>query len=108
MWNGLDNKPYWSYSRDQGETWSNATMIAPPINLSGTGFPVVVAGDEGTVAFGYVGETAGEDEVWNAYLTYTTDAFNETPLLTTVQLNGARRPDRHRTGLRLQPMRRSR
>ena len=40
------------------------------------------------MAFGYVGETAGEDEVWNAYLTYTTDAFNETPLLTTVQLNG--------------------
>jgi hypothetical protein len=87
MWNGLDNKPYWSYSRDQGTTWSNATMIAPPINLSGTGFPVVVAGDEGTVAFGYVGETAGEGETWNAYLTYTTDAFNETPLLTTVQLN---------------------
>ena len=87
MWMGIDNMPYWSYSRDQGETWSNATMIAPPINLSGTGFPVVVAGDAGTVAFGYVGETEGEDEVWNAYLTYATDAFNETPLLTTVQLN---------------------
>ena len=88
MWMGLDNMPYWSYSRDQGDTWSNATMIAPPINLSGTGFPVVVAGDVGTVAFGYVGETEGEDEIWNAYLTYATDAFNETPLLTTVQLNG--------------------
>ena len=88
MWMGLDNMPYWSYSRDQGDTWSNATMIAPPINLSGTGFPVVVAGDTGTVAFGYVGETQGEDEVWNAYLTYATDAFNETPLFTTVQLNG--------------------
>ncbi len=87
MWMGLDNMPYWSYSRDQGDTWSNATMIAPPINLSGTGFPVVVAGDAGTVAFGYVGETEGEDETWNAYLTYATDAFNETPLLTTVQLN---------------------
>lgn len=88
MWMGIDNMPYWSYSRDQGETWSNATMIAPPINLSGTGFPVVVAGDAGTVAFGYVGETEGDDEIWNAYLTYATDAFNETPLLTTVQLNG--------------------
>ena len=88
MWMGLDNMPYWSYSRDQGDTWSNATMIAPPINLSGTGFPVVVAGDTGTVAFGYVAETEGEDEVWNAYLTYATDAFNETPLFTTVQLNG--------------------
>jgi len=87
MWMGLDNMPYWSYSIDQGDTWSNATMIAPPINLSGTGFPVVVAGDAGTVAFGYVGETAGDEETWNAYLTYATDAFNETPLFTTVQLN---------------------
>ena len=87
MWMGLDNMPYWSYSVDQGDTWSNATMIAPPINLSGTGFPVVVAGDAGTVAFGYVGETEGDEETWNAYLTYATDAFNETPLLTTVQLN---------------------
>lgn len=87
MWMGLDNMPYWSYSVDQGDTWSNATMIAPPINLSGTGFPVVVAGDAGTVAFGYVGETNGEDEVWNAYLTYATDAFSDSPLFTTVQLN---------------------
>ena len=87
MWMGLDDMPYWSYSRDQGATWSNATMIAPPIGLTGTGFPVVVAGDEGTVAFGYVGEDAREEEIWNAYLTYATDAFNETPLLTTVQLN---------------------
>ena len=87
MWMGLDNMPYWSYSIDQGDTWSDATMIAPPINLSGTGFPVVVAGDAGTVAFGYVGETEGEDEIWNAYLTYATDAFSENPLFTTVQLN---------------------
>jgi hypothetical protein len=88
MWMGLDDMPYWSYSIDQGTTWSNATMIAPPTNLTGTGFPVVVAGDAGTVAFGYVGEAGGDEETWNAYLTYATDAFNETPLLTTVQLNG--------------------
>jgi hypothetical protein len=85
MWMGLDNMPYWSYSMDQGDSWSNATMIAPPINLTGTGFPVVVAGDSGTVAFGYVGDSG--DDTWNAYLTYATDAFNETPLLTTVQIN---------------------
>ena len=87
MWMGKDNMPYWSYSVDQGNTWSNATMVAPPINLSGTGFPVVVAGDAGTVAFGYVGETEGDEETWNAYLTYATDAFSENPLFTTVQLN---------------------
>lgn len=87
MWMGKDNMPYWSYSVDQGDTWSNASMIAPPINLSGTGFPVVVAGDAGTVAFGYVGETEGDEETWNAYLTYATDAFSDNPLFTTVQLN---------------------
>ncbi len=85
MWMGLDNMPYWSYSTDSGDTWSNETMIAPPIGLVGTGFPVSVAGDAGTVGFGYVGDAG--DDTWNAYLTFATDAFNETPLLTTVQIN---------------------
>ena len=88
FWMGLDDMPYWAYSRNAGDTWSDAMMIAPPINLSGTGFPVVAAGYEGTVVFGYVGETPGQNETWNAYLTYATDAFNTTPLLTTVQING--------------------
>ena len=90
MWMGVDNMPFWSYTTDQGSTWSNATMIAPPIGLEGTGFPVVVAGDAGTVAFGYVGNS-GEDN-WNGYLTYATDAFNQTPLFTTVQVNGLEDP----------------
>jgi len=77
--------PYWSWSQDQGDTWSDAQMVAPPNGLIGTGFPVVVAGDVGTVAFGYVGDSG--DDTWNGYLTYATDAFNETPLLTTVQIN---------------------
>ena len=85
MWMGIDNMPYWSWSQDQGDSWSGALMIAPPIGLIGTGFPVVVAGDQGTVAFGYVGDSG--DDTWNGYLTYATDAFNETPLLTTVQIN---------------------
>ena len=61
-------------------------MIAPPIGLNGTGFPVITAGSSGKVALGYLGDSGGD--TWNGYLTAITDAFNEKPLLTTVQVNG--------------------
>ncbi len=94
MWHGADNMPYYAYSRDEGETWSNAMMIAPPIlqsamengGLNGTGFPVVTAGSEGRVAFGYIG-TMDDGDTWHGYLTITTDAFSDNPLFTTVQIN---------------------
>jgi len=85
MWMGLDNMPYYAYSRDNGDSWSNAMMIAPPIGLQGTGFPVVTAGSEGRVAFGYVGDTG--NQTWNGYMTILTDAFSDNPLFTTVQVN---------------------
>ena len=85
MWMGLDNMPYYAYSRDDGSSWSEAMMIAPPANISGTGFPVVTAGSEGRVAFGYVGDSG--NNTWNGYLTVLTDAFVEHPLFTTVRVN---------------------
>ena len=85
MWMGADNMPYYAYSRDEGDTWSEAMMIAPPTELVGTGFPVVTAGSSGKVAFGYVGDTGGDQ--WNGYMTIVTDAFAEDPLFTTVQIN---------------------
>ena len=85
MWMGLDNMPYYAYSQDNGDSWSNAMMIAPPIELVGTGFPVITAGAGGKVAFGYVGDTG--NNTWNGYLTVATDVFNENPLFTTVQVN---------------------
>jgi len=85
MWMGSDNMPYYAYSLDEGNTWSDAMMIAPPTDLVGTGFPVVTAGAGGKVAFGYVGDSGGD--TWNAYLTVVTDAFGDTPLFTTVQIN---------------------
>ena len=84
MWMGIDNLPYFSYSTDDAETWSDAVMIAPS-HLQGTGFPVVIAGDPGRVAFGYIGEDG--DGLWDGYISVMTDAFNETPLITTVQVN---------------------
>lgn len=85
MWMGSDNMPYYAYSLDEGNSWSEAMMIAPPANLVGTGFPVVTAGAGGKVAFGYVADSGGD--TWNAYLTVVTDAFGDAPLFTTVQLN---------------------
>ena len=85
MWMGIDDMPYYAYSRDEGETWSDAMMIAPPAGIVGTGFPVVTAGAAGKVAFGYVGDTG--NDTWNGYMTVITDAFNENPLMTTVQIN---------------------
>jgi len=85
MWMGLDNMPYYSYSRDEGDTWSPAMMVAPPTQITGTGFPVITAGASGRVAFGYVGDSGGD--VWNGYITIATDVFSENPLFTTVQIN---------------------
>jgi hypothetical protein len=85
MWLGADNMPYYAYSRDEGNTWSEAMMIAPPAGLIGTGFPVVTAGSEGRVAFGYVGDSG--NNTWNGYMTIITDAFSDNPLMTTVQIN---------------------
>ena len=40
-------------------------MIAPS-HIEGTGFPVVIAGDPGRVAFGYIGEDG--DGLWDGYI----------------------------------------
>ena len=84
MWMGVDDLPYYSYSLDQGNSWSDPLMIAPP-GLNGTGFPAVAAGDSGRVAFAYLGDTGGD--TWNGYISVMTDSFSEMPLITTVQVN---------------------
>ena len=85
MWMGLDNMPYYSNSQDEGGTWSDPLMIAPPNGLEGSGFPAITSGAAGRVALGYVGTTGGG--IWNGYLSVITDAFAEQPLITTVQVN---------------------
>jgi hypothetical protein len=85
MWMGYDNMPYIAYSRDAGDSWSEEMMIAPPTNISGTGFPVITAGGEGRIAMGYVGEEGLNQ--WHAYMTVITDVFSENPLMTTTRVN---------------------
>ena len=90
LWMGLDNMPYYSNSQDEGDTWSDPIMIAPPNGLEGGGFPTIAAGAAGRVALAYVGTTGGD--IWNGYLSVITDAFGERPLITTVQVNGMNDP----------------
>ena len=85
MWMGFDNMPYYSYSRDEGDTWSEPLMIAPPTRLEGTGFPAIAAGGEGRVALAYLGDSG--NDTWNGYISIITDAFSDNPLITTVQVN---------------------
>lgn len=84
-WIATDNMPYYAYSRDQGDTWSEPMMIAAP-GVNQTGFPTIFAGDEGRVALGYIGLQNGQSG-WNGYMAVLTDAFNEYPLITSVSVN---------------------
>ena len=84
-WISTDEMPWYAYSRDQGDTWSEPMMIAAP-GVNQTGFPTIFAGDEGRVALGYIGLQNGQAG-WNGYMAVMTDAFSEFPLITSVSVN---------------------
>lgn len=83
-WISLDQMPWMAYSRDQGDTWSEPMMMAPP-GTNQTGFPTIFAGAEGRVAVGYIGKDANGG--WDGYMSIMTDAFADQPLITTVAVN---------------------
>lgn len=84
-WISIDQMPWMAYSRDQGDTWSEPMMMAPP-GVNETGFPTIFAGEEGRVVVGYIGE--GDDMGgWSGYMSIMTDAFADQPLITTVAVN---------------------
>jgi len=90
-WIGVDMMPWYAYSRDQGDTWSNPMMIAAP-EVQETGFPTIFAGDEGRVVLGYIGEvndveTNASNSGWSGYMAIMTDAFADNPLITSVAVN---------------------
>jgi hypothetical protein len=90
-WIGVDMMPWYAYSRDQGDTWSNPMMIAAP-EVQETGFPTIFAGDEGRVVLGYIGEvndveTNASNSGWSGYMAIMTDSFAENPLITSVAVN---------------------
>ena len=87
-WIGIDNLLYYSYSLDQGGSWSDPIMVAPP-GVDGTGFVAIAAGSAGKVALGYIGTTNDADgnSTWNGYLTVMTDSFGQYPLITSTAVN---------------------
>lgn len=98
-WISIDQMPWYAYSRDQGQTWSEPMMVAAP-TVTETGFPTIFAGDEGRVVVGYIGEVndcesvgnnttdGGSSECgWGGYMAIMTDAFAENPLITSVVVN---------------------
>ncbi|OIR10275.1 MAG: hypothetical protein BEU05_01875 [Marine Group III euryarchaeote CG-Bathy2] len=85
LWMGSGNHPWYAWSGDEGETWSEPLMVAPP-GLNGTGFPTIAAGSAGRVALGYIGTTNG-GATWNGYLGVMTDSFVPQPLITTIMVN---------------------
>jgi len=85
LWMGLDNMPYYSISFDQGDTWKEPIMVAPP-GVNGTGFPTIAAGSAGRAALGYIG-TGDGGATWHGYMSLITDGFADHPLITTVAVN---------------------
>ncbi len=89
-WISNDQMPWYAYSRDQGDTWSDPMMVAPP-GVNESGFPTIFAGDSGRVVIGYIGETTDWNESsgggWSGYMSIMTDAFAEYPLITSVAVN---------------------
>ena len=91
VWIADDFMPWYSYSRDQGNTWNEPMMIAAP-GVTETGFPTIFAGSEGRVVIGYIGEvndvsTNATNSGWSGYMAVMTDAFAENPLITSVAVN---------------------
>ena len=84
FWIATDNLPYYAFSSDKGESWSEPLMVAPP-GVNYTGFPTIAGGADGRVVFGYIGESNHSE--WSGYMGFITDAYSENPLITTVAVN---------------------
>lgn len=85
MWIGDGMQPWVAWSTDHGETWRDPIMAAAP-GVTEAGFPTIFAGDDGRVAFGYIGEFVDLGG-WNGFMGIITDAHAEDPLITTVMAN---------------------
>ncbi len=78
--------PVAAISRDKGRTWTKPLAIGQDLGIKNTRFPVVVAGDPGRAAIGYLGSTTGGNggEIgsadvlpfagrWDLYVSFTED-----------------------------------
>jgi hypothetical protein len=93
FWMGLDGLPYLAISTDAAETWTDAILVSPP-GVTATDFPAIAAGDEGKIAFTYVGSEVKDGyegdqskAKWNAYIGVITNALDADPVIQTVTAN---------------------
>ena len=85
-----------SISRDRGNTWSQPIDVGVP-GITAVKFGSIVAGDDGRVAFYYLGSKvpggfeASEDHMknarWDAYVGITLDALAQDPIFATAMVN---------------------
>lgn len=92
-----DTYPRLSISTDDGETWSTPINVTAP-GVTRAKFPSIVAGDDGHIAFLYLGttspagqglyseenETYADNATWNGYVGFSLDALADDPIFATV------------------------
>ncbi|HVL47158.1 MAG TPA: sialidase family protein [Candidatus Thermoplasmatota archaeon] len=81
MYEGDTTLPTLLRSKDKGKTWEGPWTMSPP-EVKGAVFTVITSGDDGRLAFGYLGTAsdvrdpseAPADTRWHAYLGWSLDA----------------------------------
>jgi hypothetical protein len=83
VWFGADDLlPYLSVSRDHGQTWGPALLIAPP-GIAAVNYPSIDARDPGHIAVSFPGSTARGATAarpWNYYVEVSTNALDRFPV----------------------------
>lgn len=95
-WVAGDRLPYLARSTDQGRTWDEPIMVAPP-GLNEVALLQMTVGGEGRIAIVYYGSTNSpgkpwdtgdyENTTWNAYISIAFDAQTREPTFYTASLN---------------------
>ena len=89
-WDTAEHLPYLSISRDNGTTWSEPLMIAPP-GVAEVNFPVIYASDPGKIAINFPGTTVDDmddkNRPWNQYIVASTNALSDNPLFVSTTAN---------------------
>src|SRR5205823_5939478 len=80
--NGNTTQAMVAVSTDDGNTWSAPTDVSSPLGINNVMFPEVIAGNDDSAAFAFLGTPAtGDDQanafpkdpVWNLYISTTYD-----------------------------------
>jgi hypothetical protein len=90
---GENRLPYLVASRDGGDTWTKAIMVAPR-GVQATNLATLDAGRAGNVAIAYYGTTDTEADVvtWNGYVSAGVGVLGKSPVFYTSTINDPRNP----------------